>query len=76
MLNFEKKLNRKRKRLYKSFITIYNLIENTNQSQLMAFLKYEQDIKNNPNFKNMNYANNSDALERGCSLNLIKNNHR
>ena len=77
MFNFEKFLNRKRKRLYRSFLTIENLQANDNNSQLLAFLKFEQDLKNNPNFlKRLNYANNASAIERGCSLNLVKNNHR
>lgn len=77
MFKFENTLNRKRKRLYRSFLTIENLKANDTNSQMMAFLKFEQDLKNNPKFQSkLNYANNQSALERGCSLNLVKNNHR
>ena len=77
MFNFEKFLNRKQKRLYRSFLTIENLQANDNNSQMLAFLKFEQDLKNNPNFlKRLNYANNASSIRRGCSLNLVKNNHR
>ena len=70
-------LNRKNKRLYKRFCTALNLNQ-SNQNHLKAFLFYLQDIKNNPNFEAwyMRFASNNSAVQRGCSLNLIRQGHR
>jgi len=69
--------NRKNKRLYKRFCTALNLNQ-SNQNHLKSFLFYLQDIKNNPNFEAwyMRYASNNSAIQRGCSLNLIRQGHR
>ena len=69
-------LNRKQNRLYKKFCTALNL-KQSSQNHLKAFLNYLEDYKNNPNFERwfMQYANNSQSLERGCSLNLVRNGH-
>ena len=70
-------LNRKDKRLYKRFCTALNLNQG-GQNHLKAFLFYLQDIKNNPNFEAwyMKFASNNSAIQRGFSLNLIRNGHR
>ena len=70
-------LNRKNKRLYKRFCTALNL-KQSNQNHLKAFLFYLQDIKNNPNFEAwyMRFASNNLAVQRGCSLNLVRQGHR
>ena len=77
MFNFKNFLNRKEKRIYKKFCNSFNLNQ-SNQNHLKAFLFYLQDIKNNPNFEAwfMNYASNNSAIQRGCSLNLIRQGHR
>ena len=69
---FLNKLNRKNKKLYKRFCTALNLSQ-SNSNHLKAFIHYLKDLNNNPDFK---YANNNTSIIRGCSLNLIKNNHR
>ena len=74
---FLNNLNRKNKRLYKRFCTALNL-QQSNQNHLKAFIHYLKDINNNPDFEKwyFKYANNNESIIRGCSLNLIKNNHR
>ena len=46
------------------------------QLEFIVNAKRQQDYKNNPNFESTNYANNNQAVARGCSLNLIINGHR
>jgi len=74
---FLKKLNRKNKKLYKRFCTALNLSQ-SNQNHLKAFMNYLKDINNNPDFESwyFKYANNNSSILRGCSLNLVRNNHR
>ena len=74
MINF-KNLNRKQKRRLARFMTSENVKQSSNNFDL-AFLRFNQDLNNKPNFERLRPANNASALERGCSLNLVKNNHR
>ena len=46
------------------------------QLEFMRIAKHNQDLKNNPDFESKHYANNNQAVARGCSLNLIVNGHR
>ena len=46
------------------------------QLEYIVNAKHNQDLKNNPDFESTNYANNNQAVARGCSLNLIMNGHR
>ena len=74
---FLNKLNRKNKRLYKNWCTYKNICQ-SNENHLKAFINYLKDLNNNPEFEKFyfKYANNNMSIIRGCSLNLIKNNHR
>ena len=74
MINF-KNLNRKQKRRLAKFMTSENVKQSSNNFDL-AFLRFNQDLNNRPNFERLRPANNGSSLERGCSLNLVKNNHR
>ena len=49
-----------------------------NSNHLKAFIHYLKDLNNNPDFEKwyFKYSNNNMSIIRGCSLNLIKNNHR
>lgn len=73
-MNF-KNLNRKQKRRLARFMTSENVKQSSNNFDL-AFLRFNQDLNNRPNFERLRPANNASSLERGCSLNLVKNNHR
>ena len=74
MINF-KNLNRKQKRRLARFMTSENMKQSSNNFNL-AFLRFNQDLNNKPNFEKLRPASNGSAILRGCSLNLIKNNHR
>ena len=41
-------------------------------------MNYQKDLKHNSEYEKFyfKYANNNESIIRGCSLNLIKNNHR
>ena len=74
-------LNRKNKRnikkIYINWCTYKNICQ-SDTNHFIAFMNYLKDLKNNPDFEKwfFKYANNNDSIIRGCSLNLIKNNHR
>ena len=78
---FLKNLNRKNKkvikRIYFAWCTYKNICQ-SDENHLKAFLNYLKDLKNNPDFESwyFKYANNNQSIIRGCSLNLVRNNHR
>ena len=78
---FLKNLNRKNKRnikkIYINWCTYKNICQ-SDKNHFIAFMNYFKDLKNNPDFESwfMKYANNNQSIIRGCSLNLVRNNHR
>ena len=77
-LNLNKRKNRRNiKKIYINWGT-YKNINQDDKNHYIAFINYLKDLNNNPDFEKwfFKYANNNDSIIRGCSLNLIKNNHR
>lgn len=71
-----KKLNRKEKRNFARFLTSEN-VKQSSENLYSAFLKYQQDLMNNPNMlKKQNLAKSAIWSDIGVSLNLVKYNHR
>ena len=71
-----KKLNRKEKRNFARFLTSEN-VKQSSENLYSAFLKYQQDLMNNPNMlKKQNLAKSAIWSDTGVSLNLVKYNHR
>lgn len=71
-----KKLNRKEKRNFVRFLTSEN-VKQSSENLYSAFLKYQQDLMNNPNMlKKQNLAKSAIWSDVGVSLNLVKYNHR
>lgn len=71
-----KKLNRKEKRNFVRFLTSEN-VKQSSENLYSAFLKYQQDLMNNPNMlKKQNLAKSAIWSDIGVSLNLVKYNHR
>jgi len=71
-----KKLNRKEKRNFARFLTSEN-VKQSSENLYSAFLKYQQDLMNNPNMlKKQNLAKSAIWSDVGVSLNLVKYNHR
>jgi hypothetical protein len=71
-----KKLNRKEKRNFVRFLTSEN-VKQSSENLYSAFLKYQQDLMNNPNMlKKQNLAKSAIWSDTGVSLHLVKYNHR
>lgn len=71
-----KKLNRKEKRNFVRFLTSEN-VKQSSENLYSAFLKYQQDLINNPNMlKKQNLAKSAIWSDTGVSLHLVKYNHR
>jgi hypothetical protein len=69
-------LNRKTKKLFLRFLTLENS-KQSNSQLYVAFIKFRQDLKNNPNMlKRGKFATSAINSDVGISLNLLRNNHR
>jgi len=69
-------LNRKAKKLFLRFLTLENS-KQSNENLYVAFIKFRQDLKNNPDmFKKGKFATSAINSDVGISLNLLRNNHR